>query len=96
MQAIEDVAKMITQTRKDLNLEQSDMYMLIGMKQQQYQRIEAGNDVLRVLEGLDLELKIVPRGTIEEADTNTSLSELNDTGDNLDFWLLGVVSEFGK
>lgn len=94
MQTIEDVAQVIAQTRKRLDLEQSDMYMRIGMKQQQYQRIEAGNDVrlstlLRVLEGLDLELKIVPRGTVEEADTNTSLPELNDTGDNLDFWLSG-------
>jgi len=40
--------------------------MRIGMKQQQYQRIEAGCDIklstlLRVLEGLDLELSITRR-----------------------------------
>ncbi len=94
MRTIDDVAQAITQTRKRLNLEQSDLYMRIGMKQQQYQRIEAGNDVrlstlLRVLEGLDLELQIVSREVSKQADAKTDLEELNDTGDNLDFWLSG-------
>ncbi len=40
--------------------------MKIGMSQQQYQRIEAGHDMrvatlLRVLEGMELELLIAPR-----------------------------------
>ena len=59
MKTINDVAAILSNRRKELNLEQSDMYMRIGMKQQQYQRVEAGNDVrlstfLRILEGLDL------------------------------------------
>jgi HTH-type transcriptional regulator / antitoxin HipB len=42
------------------------MHMKIGMPQQQYQRIEAGGDtrvstLLRVIEGLGLELLLVPQ-----------------------------------
>ena len=49
-----------------MGLKQSDMLMKIGMSQQQYQRVEAGHDVrvstlLRVLEGLGLELLLTPR-----------------------------------
>lgn len=42
MKTINDVAAILSNRRKELNLEQSDMYMRIGMKQQQYQRVEAG------------------------------------------------------
>ena len=70
MKTINDVAAILSNRRKELNLEQSDMYMRIGMKQQQYQRVEAGNDVrlstfLRILEGLDLEMDLHPIGRNE-------------------------------
>ncbi len=45
MKSIEVVADLIASRRKSLGFEQKDMHMRIGMKQQQYQRIEAGNDV---------------------------------------------------
>ena len=54
---IEEITKVLSDRRKELGMEQADMYMRIGMKQQQSQRIEAGSDIklstlLRVLEGL--------------------------------------------
>ena len=44
--------------------------MLIGMSQQQYQRAESGGDIrlsslFRILEGLELELQLVPKGQTE-------------------------------
>lgn len=70
MKNIDEIAALLTKQRKNLNIEQKDMYMRIGMKQQQYQRIERGSDLklstlLRVLEGLDLELSITPKGRTE-------------------------------
>ncbi len=46
------------------------MLMKIGMSQQQYQRVEAGHDIrvstlLRVLEGMGLELLIAPREQVQ-------------------------------
>ncbi len=63
MKTINEIANLIAEQRKKLGIEQKDMYLRIGMKQQQYQRIESGSDLklstlLRVLEGLDLELSI--------------------------------------
>lgn len=102
MKNIDEVAALLIEQRKKLGIEQKDMYMRIGMKQQQYQRIEAGSDVklstlLRVLEGLDLELSIVPKGgkvrpsLVERgADSQSGLGkgkgELEDDSDDLDFW----------
>jgi HTH-type transcriptional regulator / antitoxin HipB len=99
---IDDIAALLVEQRKTLGIEQKDMYMRIGMKQQQYQRIEAGSDVklstlLRVLEGLDLELSIVPKGrkatalTTESTPTGPSdlskrKGELEDDVDDLGFW----------
>ncbi|WP_259397695.1 helix-turn-helix domain-containing protein [Vibrio sp. SG41-7] len=56
MKSVEEIATLLTEQRRKIGIEQKDMYMRIGMKQQQYQRIEAGSDVklstlLRVLEG---------------------------------------------
>ncbi|SHG28413.1 Helix-turn-helix [Microbulbifer donghaiensis] len=56
----------IKQRRLALGLQQKDMKLRIGMKQQQYQRIEAGGnprlDTLElVAEGLDAELVLVPK-----------------------------------
>ncbi|MFC5078870.1 hypothetical protein VTH8203_03385 [Vibrio thalassae] len=57
MKSVEEIATLLTGQRRKIGIEQKDMYMRIGMKQQQYQRIAAGSDVklstlLRVLEGL--------------------------------------------
>ena len=99
MNSIDKIAALLIEQRKKLGIEQKDMYMRIGMKQQQYQRIEAGSDVklstlLRVLEGLDLELSITPKGRKESVDkipvnqsgVGHSKKELQDDSDDLDFW----------
>ncbi len=101
MKSVEDIAVLLTEQRRKLGIEQKDMYMRIGMKQQQYQRIEAGSDVklstlLRVLEGLDLELSITPKGkkvppalqeSIIQSQGEAAKSDpLPDDGDDLGFW----------
>ncbi|WP_417438462.1 helix-turn-helix domain-containing protein [Idiomarina sp.] len=63
MKTIEDIAERLIAERKKQNLSQKDMRMLIGMSQQQYQRVESGQDLkvstlLRILAGLGLELSI--------------------------------------
>ena len=101
MKDIDELAKLLVEQRKKLGIEQKEMYMRIGMKQQQYQRIEAGSDVklstlLRVLEGLDLELSITPKGSkarsvpeerVSQGQSNVPKNDqLQDDGDDLDFW----------
>ncbi|MGR5451296.1 helix-turn-helix domain-containing protein [Vibrio campbellii] len=102
MKNIDEIAALLIEQRKKLGIEQKDMYMRIGMKQQQYQRIEAGSDVklstlLRVLEGLGLELSIAPKGrkasvspTENTAASSSDLGErkggLDDDSDDLGFW----------
>lgn len=44
MKTIDEIANLIAKQRKKLGIEQKDMYLRIGMKQQ-YQRIESGNDI---------------------------------------------------
>lgn len=66
MKSLEDIASILRERRRAMNLTQKDMLMKIGMSQQQYQRIESGGDarlstLLRVLEGMDLELMLVPK-----------------------------------
>lgn len=68
-----DIPQVLEDRRKKLGLTQKDMLMRIGMSQQQYQRIEAGGDprlstLLRVLEGMGLELRLVPREKAQEVD----------------------------
>ena len=63
MKTIKALAELLVTERKKRNLSQKDMRMLIGMSQQQYQRIESGQDLkvstlLRILAGLELELSI--------------------------------------
>jgi HTH-type transcriptional regulator/antitoxin HipB len=67
------------------------MRMLIGMSQQQYQRVESGNDLklstlLRVLDGLGLELAIVDtvRGVEKINDKEAILSKDKLLSDN--YW----------
>lgn len=99
MKNIDEIAALLIDQRKKLGIEQKDMYMRIGMKQQQYQRIEAGSDVklstlLRVLEGLDLELSIAPKGRKDLSVSSDSVfqhqspkrDELADDVDDLSFW----------
>ncbi|WP_068714467.1 helix-turn-helix domain-containing protein [Vibrio tritonius] len=101
MKNIDEIAALLVEQRKKLGIEQKDMYMRIGMKQQQYQRIEAGSDIklstlLRVLEGLDLELTIAPKGKRERCASVEGVfqdqiqasqsDELQDDTDDLGFW----------
>ena len=101
VKSLEEIALLLTEQRRKLGIEQKGMYMRIGMKQQQYQRIEAGSDVklstlLRVLEGLDLELSITPKEIkalstpLESASRGQSeapkSNQLQDDVDDLGFW----------
>lgn len=100
MKDIKSIAKIITQQGKALGIEQKDMYMRIGMKQQQYQRVEAGSDIklltlLRILEGLELELVITPRkdshiicltDVVRSDNTKNDLNDDSDDSDDLGFW----------
>lgn len=94
---IEQISKLLSSRRKQLLMEQKDMYMRIGMKQQQYQRIEAGSDMklstlLRVLDGLNMELTITAKESnikhpkLEVASSDTSVKSLEDDSDDLGFW----------
>ncbi|GIU11521.1 MULTISPECIES: helix-turn-helix domain-containing protein [unclassified Shewanella] len=94
---IEQISKLLSSRRKQLQMEQKDMYMRIGMKQQQYQRIEAGSDMklstlLRVLDGLNMELSITPKGSnidqprLEVASSDACVESLEDDSDDLGFW----------
>ena len=85
MKAVEALAELLIAERKKRKLSQKDMRMLIGMSQQQYQRIESGQDLkvstlLRILEGLGLELLIIdPDQTTQSQHVESLL-----IGDN--FW----------
>lgn len=64
MKTLNELSGLLVAERKRRNLSQKDMRMLIGMSQQQYQRIESGQDLkvstlLRILAGLGLELSIM-------------------------------------
>jgi len=66
MKTLQQIADTLRKARVDRGLDQKDMKLLIGMTQQQYQRLEGGIDhrvstLLRILEGLGLELLVVPR-----------------------------------
>ena len=59
MKTLKAISEKLIEERKRRNLSQKDMRLLIGMSQQQYQRVEAGQDVrlstlLRILAGLEL------------------------------------------
>ena len=66
MKTLQQLANTLCNARADRGFDQKDMKLLIGMTQQQYQRVESGTDhrvstLLRILEGLDLELLVVPK-----------------------------------
>jgi transcriptional regulator with XRE-family HTH domain len=85
MKKLSEIITLIKKRRKALGLDQREMLLLIGMKQQQYQRIEAGQDIkvstlLRILEGLKLSLEIT------ENDKKITIPlEKTERGDN-PFW----------
>lgn len=84
MRTLEALAEQLIAERKKRNLSQKDMYLLIGMSQQQYQRVEAGQDLkvstlLRILAGLGLELAITDPEQVHSQ--NTPSPAVND-----DFW----------
>ena len=94
---VKKIALFLSERRKYLKLEQKDMYMRIGMKQQQYSRIEAGHDVrlstlLRVIEGLGLEMRIQPKSNRVGVGANSVVQigsqepSYEDDTDDLDFW----------
>ena len=85
MQTLESLADLLIAERKKRNLSQKDMYMLIGMSQQQYQRVESGQDLkvstlLRILAGLGLELSITDPEQMMQSQ-NTLSPSVDD-----DFW----------
>ncbi|NWO03466.1 MAG: helix-turn-helix transcriptional regulator [Idiomarinaceae bacterium] len=85
MKTIKDIAERLIAERKKQNLSQKDMRMLIGMSQQQYQRVESGQDLkvstlLRILAGLGLELSITDPEQVE----NSQKAESSHSAD--DFW----------
>lgn len=78
MRTLNELPVLLKKRRQQLALSQQDMRMRIGMSQQQYQKIEAGADprlstLLRLLEGMDLEMMLVPRKRVQE------IKELLDT-----------------
>lgn len=82
MKTQEELAQALQHYRKAKGLGQKDMRLKIGMSQQQYQRAESGSDLristlLRILEGLDLELQLVPRQSsgINEASSSDSYEQ---------------------
>lgn len=71
MRTLNELPALLKQKRLQLGLSQQDMRMRTGMTQQQYQKIEAGADprlstLLRLLEGMELELMLVPRQRVQE------------------------------
>jgi len=83
MTTLKDIAERLATEREKQNLSQKDMRMLIGMSQQQYQRVESGQDLkvstlLRILAGLGLELSITDPKQIENHQPVESSSSTDD------------------
>ena len=81
MKTQHELAQALQHYRKAKGLGQKDMRLKIGMSQQQYQRAESGSDLrvstlLRILEGLDLELQLVPRQ--KPGSNDTTFVEINE------------------
>lgn len=83
MKTLTEVSDELRKQRKSLSMSQKDMLMKIGMSQQQYQRIEAGGDLrvstlMRVLEGMELELMLAPSDRVGEMERVLKVSELQN------------------
>ncbi|QBZ83846.1 XRE family transcriptional regulator [Hydrogenovibrio crunogenus] len=66
MKNLNEISKALIKRRNDLSLDQTDMKSRIGMSQQQYSKLESSGEMrlstlLRVLEGLELEIKFIPK-----------------------------------
>ena len=88
LKTLSELSDHLRERRRDLALSQKDMLMKIGMFQQQYQRIESGKDtrvstLLRVLEGMGLELMLVPREQVQYVE------KLLSSGDDIEEWISG-------
>lgn len=82
MRTLNAIAERLIAERKKRNLSQKDMRMLIGMSQQQYQRVEAGQDLkvstlLRILVGLGLELSITDPEQVAQSKPESLVTEDN-------------------
>ena len=71
MKNLTELSNELHKQRTALSMSQKDMLMKIGMSQQQYQRAESGGDLrvsslMRILEGMGLELMLVPRDRIQQ------------------------------
>tara|TARA_R100001440_G_C2497518_1_gene116080 strand:+ start:253 stop:537 length:285 start_codon:yes stop_codon:yes gene_type:complete len=80
MKTLNELSERLVRERKKRKLSQKDMRMLIGMSQQQYQRVESGQDLkvstlLRILAGLDLQLAVVNPSDIDGKSTTPANSE---------------------
>ncbi|WP_322406988.1 helix-turn-helix transcriptional regulator [Idiomarina sp. PL1-037] len=80
MKTLNEMSELLARERKKRKLSQKDMRMLIGMSQQQYQRVESGQDLkvstlLRILAGLNLELSVVDPSEIDGKSTTSANSE---------------------
>lgn len=76
LKTLNELSNLLIHERKARQLSQKDMRMLIGMSQQQYQRVESGQDLkvstlLRILAGLNLELSVINPAAL---DTNLTTS----------------------
>lgn len=72
MRKLDELSSILKQRRRELNWNQKDFLMAIGMTQQQYQRLESGSDMrlstlLKVLDAIGLECVIVPKAQVKEA-----------------------------
>ncbi|MTJ02047.1 helix-turn-helix domain-containing protein [Idiomarina piscisalsi] len=84
MKTLKAISEKLVEERKGRNLSQKDMRLLIGMSQQQYQRVEAGQDIrlstlLRILAGLELELEFKGANELEVQEPDAKYSKY-------DFW----------
>lgn len=66
MKTNSEISEALTERRNQLDLDQKDMKSRIGMSQQQYSKLESTGEMklstfLRILEGLELEIKLVPK-----------------------------------
>ena len=83
MKTLNELSERLSEERKKRGLSQKDMRMLIGMSQQQYQRVESGQDIkvstlMRILAGLNLELSL---SNPDQIDPNPDPSINADTDD---------------
>jgi HTH-type transcriptional regulator/antitoxin HipB len=95
LKTLSELSDHLRERRRDLALSQKDMLMKIGMSQQQYQRIESGKDtristLLRVLEGMGLELMLVPREQVQYIDN------ILKSGDDISEFLSGETKKMDE